>query len=69
MSVRCTHGATRNRMATIHRHYGAWRVQIRRQGHKAISKTFELKGDADMWARETERSVQLGHLPQRREDF
>ena len=62
MSVRCTHGATRNRMATIHRHYGAWRVQIRRQGHKAISKTFELKGDADMWARETERSVQLGRI-------
>jgi len=47
-------------MATIYRHYGAWRVQIRKQGCAPLSKTFFRKRDADLWAREMERCLELG---------
>ena len=38
---------------------GKWRVQIRRHG-VYTSKTFNLKSDADLWARETERRIDRG---------
>jgi hypothetical protein len=47
-------------MASIHRHYGGWRVQIRKLHFSPISKTFPLKKVAQLWARETERAIDLG---------
>jgi len=47
-------------MATITKKKGKWFVQIRRSFHKSIYKTFSAKQDAHKWARETERSIELG---------
>ena len=47
-------------MATIVKKKGKWFVQIRRSFHKPIYKTFSAKSDAHKWARETERSIELG---------
>ena len=44
---------------------GKWRVQIRRHG-VYTSKTFNLKSDADLWARETERRIDRGESHNRR---
>lgn len=38
---------------------GAWRTQVRRKG-KYASETFLLRGDAETWARETERQIDRG---------
>ena len=45
-------------MATIDKHYGAWRARVRK---RAISrtKTFPKKSDAALWAAETERAITL----------
>src|SRR5262245_60538621 len=45
-------------MATISRRRGQWRVQVRRGPH-ALSKTFALRSDAETWARECERSIDM----------
>ena len=47
-------------MATISRHGKGWRAQIRRQGHKPLSKTFHLKAQAYIWADKTEREILEG---------
>lgn len=44
-------------MATISKHGKGWRVQIRRLGHKPLSKTFPLKASAWAWAAKTERDI------------
>ncbi|HEV7691260.1 MAG TPA: site-specific integrase, partial [Hyphomonadaceae bacterium] len=50
-------------MATIDRRpNGKWRAQVRREGH-VLSKTFVMKGDADAWVRETDRSIDKGEDP------
>jgi len=47
-------------MATITRiKSGAWRAQIRRKGQYA-SSTFRAQADAERWARDIERRVDLG---------
>ena len=38
---------------------GRWRVQLRRRG-KYASRTFRLRGDAEIWARESEHAVETG---------
>ena len=38
-------------------------VQIHRKGHRACSKAFTLKPDAERWARKQERSIELHGLP------
>ncbi len=38
---------------------GRWRVQLRRRG-KYASRTFRLRGDADLWARESEQAIETG---------
>ncbi|TIO23998.1 site-specific integrase [Mesorhizobium sp.] len=38
---------------------GSWRTQVRRKG-KYASETFLLRGDAETWARETERRIDRG---------
>ena len=49
-------------MAHIEQRKGGWRVQIRRKGARSISRTFDLKADAEAWGREAERELQRGNL-------
>ena len=49
-------------MATFEKRSGRWRVLIRRKFHKAISKTFVTKEDAEKYARETEAKIDKGFL-------
>lgn len=44
---------------------GKWRVQIRKHG-LYTSKTFDLKSDAERWARDTERKIDRGESHSRR---
>ncbi len=39
-----------------------WHVQVRRKGHPTQTRTFELKEDAEKWAREVERSIDRGEF-------
>ncbi len=45
-------------MATIDRRRGKWRAQVRRRGH-SLAKTFQIKSDAEKWAREAERAIDM----------
>src|SRR5215208_1312536 len=48
-------------MATIVQHGSGYRVQIRRQGHRSISKSgFKTKADAKIWARAQEAAMDKG---------
>ena len=49
-------------MATIRKKREKWCVEIRRSFHKHLSKTFITKQDAQRWARETERLIEMGEL-------
>jgi len=44
-------------MATITKRGESWFAQIRRKGHKSISKSFPTKGRAQEWARKVEREI------------
>ena len=46
-------------MATLRKRSGKWQVQIRKDDHH-LTKTFQLKEDAQRWAREHERRIDLG---------
>jgi integrase len=46
---------------TISKHGKGWRAQIRRLGHKPLSRTFPLKGQAWAWAEKVERELISGH--------
>lgn len=52
-------------MASIVKRASGWQVQIRKQGYKPISKRFDKKADADIWARvkesEMDRNVFIDH--------
>jgi hypothetical protein len=50
-------------MASIRRRRSKWQAQIRRQGHAPLSRTFHLKADAELWARQTEAELDRGGLP------
>ena len=45
---------------------GTWRAQVRRKG-KYASQTFKLKTLADVWVVETERLIDLGGEPSKRQ--
>ena len=49
-------------MATFYKRMGKWGVWIRRSFHKPIHKTFASKQDAQRWARETERLIEVGQF-------
>jgi hypothetical protein len=51
-------------MATIRKHRQKWQVQIRRAGVRPCSKSFQLRKDAEEWAREMERRADREDLPQ-----
>ncbi|MCZ6589465.1 MAG: integrase, partial [Alphaproteobacteria bacterium] len=49
-------------MATIRKRNGKWQVQVRREGVGTSSRTFHLKDDAKLWARQVEREYDLHGL-------
>ena len=49
-------------MATISKNKNKWYVQIRRSFHKPIYKSFISKYDAQRWAREAERLIEVGEF-------
>ena len=49
-------------MATFRKRGDKWQVQVRRKGQPTISKTFNLKTDAQGWARELELAADRGEL-------
>lgn len=49
-------------MATIQPVDGRWRAQVRRKGHKAISKRFRTKAAAEAWARGVEDAMERGEF-------
>ena len=55
-------------MAHIEQRPTGWRAQVRRKGGKSISRTFDLKADAEAWARELEREIQRGNVAVLRQD-
>ena len=55
-------------MATIRkRGEYQWEAQVRRKGYSAISKTFEIKVQAEDWARAQETDMRRGVFIDRRE--
>lgn len=50
-------------MATIRKRGSTWHVQVRKQGHPTLTRTFPSKKAADVWARELERATDLRELP------
>jgi integrase len=55
-------------VAHIEQRPAGWRAQIRRKGAPSISRTFDLKADAEAWAREIEREYQRGNIAALRND-
>lgn len=49
-------------MASFRKRAGKWQAQIRRAGQAVISKTFDLKEDAQRWARLQERLCDTGEI-------
>ncbi len=49
-------------MAYFEQRKAGWMAQIRRRGMPTISRTFDLKADAESWAREVERDLQKGNI-------
>ena len=47
-------------MATFRKRKSRWTVQIRKSGYPTICKTFSHKTDAQKWAVETERQIEIG---------
>lgn len=47
-------------MASIIKRDSGWQVQIRKQGYQPISKRFDKKSDADVWARIAESEMDRG---------
>ena len=52
-------------MATIRKRGNLkWQAIVKRRGHPLTSKTFEVRKDAEAWARSVEREMDLGqHMP------
>src|SRR5262245_37786936 len=50
-------------MATIRRRGATWQVQVRRRGVPMLTRTFRLKAEAELWARQREAEIDRGCLP------
>jgi integrase len=50
-------------MAAIRRRGRSWHVQIRRSGLPALTRTFQRRSDAELWARQREAEIDRGDLP------
>lgn len=54
-------------MATLRKRSDKWQVQIRRLGHDPVSRSFANRKDAETWARDVERRLDIGEiLPDKR---
>ncbi|OUR77838.1 integrase [Alphaproteobacteria bacterium 46_93_T64] len=51
-------------MAAYRRRGNNWQVQIRREDHPPLSKSFKLKSDGERWARTIESAIDRGELIQ-----
>lgn len=51
-------------MATYRKRGGCRPVQVRKLGHRPVSRTFKTRADAEVWARATEAQMDSGTLPQ-----
>lgn len=49
-------------MASITKVGSSWRVLIRRKGHKSLCKTFKVKAQAEIWARQRESEIDRGEI-------
>ena len=49
-------------MATIRKRGSKWEAQIRRKGHRTVSRSFDTQTDANTWARRIEVGLELGNL-------
>ncbi len=49
-------------MASYRKRKDNWQVQIRRQDHPPLSKSFKLKSDGERWARTIESAIDRGEL-------
>jgi len=47
-------------VGTITARNGGWRAQVRRKGHKPISRQFRTKAAAERWVRDTEDGIAAG---------
>ncbi len=54
-------------MATLQKRGKVWRAQIRRNGYPPITRSFDTKADAQVWAREIERDMDRGSYIDRTE--
>lgn len=54
-------------MATIQKRGNAWRAQVRKKGYPPITRTFDLKSDARIWATAIERDMDRGTFIDRTE--
>ena len=51
-------------MASLRKRGSKWEVQVRKQGHPHVCRTFTFKADATAWARSVESRVEAGELVQ-----
>lgn len=54
-------------MATIRPMRDKWQAIVRRKGYPSQCKSFELRKDAEKWARQQERAIDAGHWVDRTE--
>lgn len=47
-------------MASIRNRNGKWQARVVRKGSPTIAKTFQIKSDAEKWARQVEREIDRG---------
>jgi integrase len=47
-------------VACFQKRSGAWRVIVKRKGHQTLTRTFDTKGEATVWAREVEGEMDRG---------
>lgn len=47
-------------MASIRKRGTSWQVQIRKKGHRTVTETFNVKANADAWARKIESEIERG---------
>jgi integrase len=55
-------------MAYFEQRKAGWMAQVRRRGMPTLSRTFDLKADAETWARDVERELQRGNAAVLRDD-
>jgi hypothetical protein len=53
-------------VATLRRRGQRWQVQVRRKGRPAVSRSFQAKSDALLWAREQELEADKDSRPARK---